>query len=200
MTSEPTFHSLFWLLLGAVLVMRLYFVVRLRQRGERLLPDRKAIQQEGQRLFIFRLTSWLLMLGLLVSYALNLAWMDRFLIGIPDGLRWLGFIVGVISVLFWTWTQITLGREWSPQLHLQEKHTLITAGPYAHIRHPMYTSIVGFGVGLALIAANWIFVVLAALVIAGLFLRIPREEQMLIEEFGETYRAYMQRTGSWYPR
>jgi protein-S-isoprenylcysteine O-methyltransferase Ste14 len=115
-------------------------------------------------------------------------------------LRWAGFALGVTSILFWTWTQVTLGKEWTPQLQLREKHYLVTSSPYAHIRHPMYTAISGFGLGLALVSTNAVFVALAALVIAGLFLRIPQEAKMLIDEFGEAYWVYMRHTGRLFPR
>ncbi len=200
MTPESTFHILFWVLFGGVLLMRLFYIVRVRQAGERVLPDQRAIEREGAALFTFRLVSWLLMIGILASYALNLSWLDAFHIVLPDWLRWAGFALGLTSILFWTWTQMALGNEWSPQLQLREGHHLVSSGPYAHIRHPMYTGMAGFGLGLALVSANWIFVGLATMVIAGLVFRIPQEEKMLTAEFGEEYRAYMRRTGSWLPR
>ncbi len=200
MNTESTFRILFWILFGAVLIMRFYFLSRLRRSGERVMPDQQAIAHEGKGLFIFRLASWFLMLGILISYALALSWLDAFHIAIVDWLRWVGFGLGLVSVLFWTWTQVTLGNDWSPQLMLREKHRLITTGPYAHIRHPMYTGMVGFGTGLALVGANWIFVALAVLVVVGLVLRIPQEEKMLIAEFGQDYRSYMQGTGRLIPR
>ena len=86
------------------------------------------------------------------------------------------------------------------QLRLSETHHLVTTGLYAHARHPMYTGIAGFAVGLALVSANWVFVVLVVLIIVGLVFRIPKEEKMLIEEFGQAYRDYMQRTGSLFPK
>lgn len=58
----------------------------------------------------------------------------------------------------------------------------------------------GYGASLALVTANWVFVILAVLVIAGLVARVSKEEQMMIEEFGETYRAYAQRTRRFFPR
>lgn len=200
MTSESTYRILFWVLFGAILLMRVYFIFRLQQSGERVLPDKKAIEHEGRGLFAFRLASWFLMIGILVSYALNLSWIDALHIALPDWLRWAGFVLGLLSILFWTWTQLALGKDWSSQLHLREEHHLVTTGPYTYIRHPMYTAIFGFGAGLAFVSANWIFVILTALVIVGLLLRIPREETMLIEEFGDEYQTYMQHTGSWFPR
>jgi protein-S-isoprenylcysteine O-methyltransferase Ste14 len=200
MTPESTFRILFWILFGAVLVMRFYFIFRVGTANEQVLPDQKAIEHEGKGLFAFRLASWFAMIAVLASYALNLSWLDRFHIIFPDGLRWAGFALVVISILFWTWTQVALGKDWSPQLQLRYDHHLVTTGPYAHIRHPMYTAITGFGVGLALVGANWIFVALVVLVVVGMALRIPKEEKMLINEFGDEYRSYMQRTGSLLPR
>lgn len=200
MTPESTFYILFWILFGGVLLMRFYFIRLVRRSGERILPNQQAIRQEGRILFAFRLASWFLMIAILVSYAFNLPWLATFNITLLDWLRWAGFVLGIVSIAFWTWTQVVLRENWSPQLHLREKHQLITTGPYAYIRHPMYAAISGFGLGLALVSANWILLALAAMVIVGLVFRVPQEEKMLIEEFGEAYREYMQHTGSWFPR
>jgi protein-S-isoprenylcysteine O-methyltransferase Ste14 len=59
---------------------------------------------------------------------------------------------------------------------------------------------IGYGAGLALVAANWVFVVLAVAMLAGLAARVPKEEQMMLKEFGEEYEAYMQKTGRFWPK
>jgi protein-S-isoprenylcysteine O-methyltransferase Ste14 len=53
---------------------------------------------------------------------------------------------------------------------------------------------------LALLTANWIFVILTVVTIAGLVARVPKEEQMMIQEFGEEYKAYVQKTGRFFPK
>jgi len=126
MTLESIFRILFWVLFGAVLLMRFYFIFRLRQVGQRVLPDQQAIAHEGTGLFAFRLASWFLMIGILLSYALNLAWMDSFAIAVPDWLRWVGFVFGLVSILFWTWTQAALGTQWSPQLRRRGLNVIFT--------------------------------------------------------------------------
>jgi protein-S-isoprenylcysteine O-methyltransferase Ste14 len=63
----------------------------------------------------------------------------------------------------------------------------------------MYSSLFGLGAAFALVTANWVFVALALVVIAGLFARVPREEQMMLAEFGDEYREYMHRTGRYFP-
>jgi len=196
MTTESAFRIAFWVLFGGVFVMRVYFSLQVRRAGERVMPDREAIKRERRGMFAIRVLMFFLLLAWLALYAINPAWMEVLSVPFPGWLRWMGFALGLASLGFWAWTQVALGKEWSPQLQLREEHHLVATGPYARIRHPLYTAMIGYGTSLALVTANWVFVVLAVAVIAGLFARVPKEEQMMIEEFGEEYKAYMQRTGS----
>jgi len=200
MTTESTFRLAFWILLGVLLLIRAYSAFRVRQAGERFLPDRAAIEREGRGMFAIRFVGFFILIALLVFYALNPPWIQALLIPFPPWLRWLGFFLGLTSLALMAWTQVELGTQWSAQLQLREEHHLVTTGPYARVRHPMYTAMFGWGIALALVTAHWIFVVLAVLAIAGLIARVPREEQMMIEEFGEEYKAYMQRTGRFFPK
>ncbi len=200
MTAESVFRVAFWILFAGVLAMRGYFSVRVRRAGERVMPDREAIRREGQGLFVVRVLMFFLLLVWLVIYAINPGRTEFLSIPFPGWLRWLGFALGLVSLGFWVWTQMALGKEWSPQLQVRREHHLVTTGPYARIRHPLYTAMIGYGIGVALVTANWVFVVLTGLAIAGLAARVPKEEKMMIEEFGEEYRAYMRRTGRFFPK
>jgi protein-S-isoprenylcysteine O-methyltransferase Ste14 len=164
------------------------------------MPDREAVEREGRGMFAVRVVLFLLLLGWLALYAINPSWMGVLSVPFPDWLRWVGFALGLVSLGFWSWTQVALGKEWSPQLQLREEHHLVTTGPYSRIRHPLYTGMLGYGTGFALVTANWVFVVLVVAIIAGLFARVPKEEQMMIEEFGEEYKAYMHKTGRFFPK
>jgi protein-S-isoprenylcysteine O-methyltransferase Ste14 len=200
MQAEGAFRMAFWVLFGGLLVMRGYFAVGVRRAGERLLPDQEAVEREGRGTFAARAVGFLLLMAWLVLYALNPPWMRALAISLPDWLRWAGFALGLASLGLWTWTQPELGKEWSPQLQLREEHRLVTAGPYAWARHPLYTAMFGWAASLALLTANWVFVALAALSIVGTVARVAREEEMMLEEFGEEYRTYRQRTGRFFPR
>ena len=200
MLSQTPFRIAFWVLMGLVFAMRAYFLSRVRQAGAPVLPDRGAVQREGVFIFAFRLLGFFLLVGLLGLYALQPDVIETLSIQIPAWLRWIGFVLGLASAVLWTWVQFALGKQWSAQLRLQEGHCLITTGPYSSVRHPMYTAIFGFAMGLALLTANGLFVILALLVIVGLIVRVPREEQMMVEAFGEEYRAYMRRTGRFFPK
>jgi hypothetical protein len=57
---------------------------------------------------------------------------------------------------------------------------------------------IGYGISLALVTANYFFIVFAITIIVGICARVPKEEQMIIKEFGEEYNVYMQRTGRFF--
>jgi protein-S-isoprenylcysteine O-methyltransferase Ste14 len=200
MTTESTFRAAFWVLFGAIGVMRVYFSLRVRQAGERLMPDRQAIEREGRGMFAARVVAFFLLMALLAFYALDAPWLAALSFPLPAWLRWAGFALGLVSLALWTWTQAALGTEWSAQLQLRAEHHLVTTGPYARVRHPLYTAMFGVGMAFALVTANWVFAFLAVAAIAGLVARVPREEQMMIKEFGDQYREYKARTGRFFPR
>ena len=200
MISEQLFRILFWILILGVLIMRIVFTLRVRLAGERVMPDRAAVKREGKLQFAVRVFSFFTLLGLLGAYAFFPGSLSAFSFPIPEALRWLGFLLGLAGLGIWIRAQIALGREWSPQLQLREKHRLVTAGPYARMRHPIYSGMMVWAGGLALTSANWIFVAIALLVGAVFFVRVPREEQMMIDEFGDEYREYMKRTGRVLPK
>ena len=200
MSTETIFRFAFWVLLAGVLVMRIAFALRVRRAGERVMPDRQAVEREGKGMFAFRVLMGCLLLAWLVVYAINPPWLEALSVPLPDWLRWAGFALGLASLGLWTWTQVALGKEWSPQLQLRDEHHLVTTGPYTRVRHPLYTAMIGYGIGLALVTANWGFIVLAVVIIAGSVARLPREEQMMIERFGDEYTTYMRRTGRFFPK
>ena len=88
-----------------------------------------------------------------------------------------------------------LGKNWSPTLEIREGHTFISSGIYQKIRHPMYTAFWLWSAAQALILPNWIAGPGGIIAFGIIYiLRVNQEEQMMIEWFGEDYRAYMQRT------
>ena len=112
-----------------------------------------------------------------------------------------GMIILAMAVwLFWR-SHADLGRNWSPSLELREGHELVTEGVYRSVRHPMYASMWLWGVAQALLLQNWVAGWVSLVMFMPLYLlRVPREERMMLDEFGEEYRAYMDRTGRVIPR
>lgn len=94
-----------------------------------------------------------------------------------------------------------LGKNWSPSLQVREGHDLVTDGVYKHIRHPMYTSQLLWVLAQPLLLQNWIAGWASLFPFLALYLlRAPREEQMMREQFGEAYDAYVYRTGRILPK
>ena len=201
MSTETSFRIAFLILFVILITMRVYFMVRVRRSGGQIMPDGQAVAREGGRgVLVIRVIGFFALMIFLVMYFLGANWIDAFPFPLPGWLRWTGFALGVVAVIFWTWTQVTLDTQWSAQLQLTKAHHLVTTGPYARIRHPLYAGIFGWCVALSLLTANWIFVAVCVLSILGLLWRVPKEEQMMIEAFGDEYKAYMQRTGRFFPK
>lgn len=102
--------------------------------------------------------------------------------------------------LFWR-SHADLGQNWSPIPRILRGQSLVTGGVYGRIRHPMYAGHWLGAVAQALLIPNWI----AGASFVGLFLvfyllRVPREERLMLEFFGERYRDYMTRTNRLTPR
>jgi len=89
-------------------------------------------------------------------------------------------------------SHVDLGRNWSISLEVRDHHALVKNGVYRLIRHPMYSSFFLLGVAQVLLLPNW-FAGGSGLVGAGILyaFRVRREEQMMLESFGEEYRTYM---------
>jgi protein-S-isoprenylcysteine O-methyltransferase Ste14 len=102
--------------------------------------------------------------------------------------------------LFWR-AHRDLGAYWSPSLEIGEQQRLVTQGVYHLIRHPMYSSELLWGIGQVLMLHNWIVGPGGLVTFVFLyFLRVPKEERMMLDHFGDEYRAYSSRTGRFLPR
>jgi protein-S-isoprenylcysteine O-methyltransferase Ste14 len=116
-------------------------------------------------------------------------------------IRWVGVLISCLGVAGEIWAALALGASYSPALRIAEERTVVTAGPYRWIRHPLYAFWLPTMLGWGIAAGNW-FVLLsgAVLILVLLVVRVPREEEMMLEGFGDAYREYMTSTGRFIPR
>jgi protein-S-isoprenylcysteine O-methyltransferase Ste14 len=98
------------------------------------------------------------------------------------------------------WARRHLGEFWSARVALKMDHELIQSGPYARVRHPIYSGMLLALIGTALFVGEWRALVGVALVFVAHWQKARREETLLAGQFGPAYEDYRQRTGSLLPR
>jgi len=109
--------------------------------------------------------------------------------------RWLFFVLGLVLMATGTavraWAVVVLGRYFTVEVRVQPGQTVVDRGPYRWVRHPAYTGLIVFLVGVGLALTNWLsLIVLAVVPTAGLLVRIRSEERVLDAALGEDYRRY----------
>jgi protein-S-isoprenylcysteine O-methyltransferase Ste14 len=115
------------------------------------------------------------------------------------------YFVGLAAGLAAFWLRAAaaraLGRWWTKQIELRSDQPLIRTGPFARVRHPIYAAaILELLSPLIMLQATWSWLVFGFIFLPALIVRIRREEQALIEHFGEPYRAYIREIPALLPR
>ena len=181
---------------GALIIQIVIRAPLNKMRKQEKMSERRFTDQE-------KILLGLLALGGLVAPIIYAAtdWLDFADYTLPTWAGWLGVLL-IAGALFIFWrAHADLGLNWSPTLEIREKHELITRGIYGVIRHPMYASQWLLVIAQPLLLHNWIAGFLNLLVFIPFYLlRVKAEEQLMIEQFGDQYRAYMQKVGAVFPK
>jgi len=176
MDEELLFRILF------IAIYAAFFGVRIRYRVESVRREPEQRYQTYSVATKFLILAILGYFASIILYMLSNPWTAWSQIALPTWLRWLGVLGATSSILLVAWIHRELGRQYSAEFAIQKEHTLVTTGPYARTRHPMYTTLNAI---LVIVPFPWI---------------ARAEEEMLLETFGEDYREYMRRTGRFFPR
>jgi protein-S-isoprenylcysteine O-methyltransferase Ste14 len=193
--TRSIFTAVYFIELIAASIVRGAYTLRDRRRLEgRRQPETASVE------------AWLLFLAFLAMFVLPLIyaltpWLHWADYQLPDWMGWSGALLFAAGIwLLWR-SHADLGRAWSAIAEIQVGQKLVTDGVYRHVRHPMYSAHLLWGLGQVLLLQNWVvgpsMLAAQALLMA---VRLPREERLLLTEFGESYRAYKQRTGLFFPR
>lgn len=150
-----------------------------------------------QMLFIL---STIGMVAVPLLYSLT-PYLSAFSFPLPDTIRIAGGAVYLAALALMLLVLRELNSDWSMAVELKEDHRLVTSGPYHSVRHPMYTAFTLMMVGQFFLTANWLaggFGIVAWAVFC--IVRIPREEAMMLDAFGDEYRDYAAKTGKILPK
>jgi len=123
---------------------------------------------------------------------------NRFLPNLP-WVRYLGIFLLWVGIGFAIWARYHLGEYWSARVTIKVDHKLIDSGPYAYVRHPIYSGILLGLIGTALAVGKWRAVVAFLVILIVYVLKARREEGMLAEQLGDPYVEYKKRTGMLIP-
>jgi protein-S-isoprenylcysteine O-methyltransferase Ste14 len=109
--------------------------------------------------------------------------------------RWLGVGLSALGYALIFWSGLALGRQYSADVTIQSGHQLITGSIYRYIRNPRYLGIIALAVGISCVFRSWIGLAASVVFLAVLLFRIRDEEQVLHQEFGAEWEAYL--SSSW---
>ena len=110
-----------------------------------------------------------------------------------DGAYALAFVT-FLGIAFAWWARLHLGRLWSGAITRKEGHRIVDTGPYAIVRHPIYTGLGLSTIATAAVVGTVVAIAGAALILAGMWLKARIEERFLSVELGETaYAGYRAR-------
>ena len=127
----------------------------------------------------------------------------------PLGLRfapesaWLrisGIVLTFVGAGIAIWARYSLGQYWSARVTLKVDHQLIRSGPYAWVRHPLYSGLLLAMAGTALVVGEWRAVLGVVLAVMEFSRKAAKEEALLASEFGDQYQEFRKRTGFLVPR
>ena len=118
---------------------------------------------------------------------------DRLVVPHTTSSAWSGVFLCVSGLVFAIWARLILGRNWSGVITLKEGHELIERGPYRIARHPIYTGILAMFAGTAIVIGYFGGLIGLVLVFVSFWVKLKREEDLMLEHFPTKYAAYQRR-------
>ena len=165
-----------------------------KQRGK--MPRRG----DGAAFLIPQVIITLATLGWLLTYLIAPRWIAWSQVQLPQWMRFGGAGLGVATIGLFIWMFKHLGANVTATAQTRPDAQLVTTGPYRWIRHPMYAFGLIWFLAIVVLTASWFIAITGTAGFSFLLIRCRREEANLIEKFGDEYRAYMRRTGRFFPR
>ncbi|HEY7002282.1 MAG TPA: isoprenylcysteine carboxylmethyltransferase family protein [Candidatus Udaeobacter sp.] len=119
--------------------------------------------------------------------------LDWLVIPHTKSIAWSGACLCICGLVFAIWARVILGRNWSGVVTLKEEHELIERGPYRIVRHPIYTGMLGMFAGTAIVIGYLGGFLGLLLAFASFWLKLKREEDLMLKQFPNKYAAYQLR-------
>jgi protein-S-isoprenylcysteine O-methyltransferase Ste14 len=187
------FEFVYW---GAIITEMIIRAPISRKQRKEAKSERRVTTQEKVLLGLLFLAMFFVPL-----FYSSTTWFDFANYTLPGWAGWVGVALMIFAIFIFWRAHADLGLNWSPSLEIRTGHKLITNGIFNYIRHPMYASQWIWVIAQPLLLQNWIAGWLNLVVfIVFYFLRVKAEEQLMLEQFGDQYRSYMQKVGAVFPK
>ena|SRR5215472_15099533 len=138
----------------------------------------------------------------LESLAIFMAFVFRIPFDAPPGVVRIGgsVLFAVVAVIL-SWTAVRhLGRQFRVHAGLYHDHELVRTGPYAIVRHPIYSSLLAMLGSTLFLLTPWEWAVVAlTLFVAGTEIRVRTEDRLLASRFGAEFTAYQRAVPAYIP-
>jgi protein-S-isoprenylcysteine O-methyltransferase Ste14 len=149
---------------------------------------------------LLRLILLFLMFTLLLTDRLRVGPLGRRFVPDDSWIRSVGIALTVAGLGLSVWARRHLGEYWSDKVALKVDHQLIRSGPYAFLRHPIYSGVLLGVAGSALAIGEWRGIVVFAVMTFNYWLKARREERILSGQFGESFANYKRQAGFLTPK
>ena len=111
-----------------------------------------------------------------------------------------GFSLALIGMAATWWARVELGQYWSDRVIVQTDHQLVRTGPYAYMRHPIYSGVLLAVLGTALVVGEWRGVLAFLILLTNYAIKAKKEERILTERFSDEFRQHQREAGFLLPR
>jgi len=174
-----------------LLFIILCFLIQITFWVSKLSSNKKTVKNTGggaMRFFFYFFIALFIYLQYSVGFLSIKLWPNTFVIKI------LADIVTFAGMLIMLWARKALDKNWSANIVLKEGHELISSGPYAFVRHPIYTGLSLMVLGVVIYVNTLAFTIFFILFFFGAYYKAKKEEKLLISHFGNKYVEYKKNT------
>jgi protein-S-isoprenylcysteine O-methyltransferase Ste14 len=164
--------------------------------------DAAAAPQTGEPHFfrVMRLSVLGTTFALLFWQRLAIGFLGRRFVADFSALDYSGFVATLAGLGIATWARIHLGRNWSDKVVIQAGHQLIRTGPYARLRHPIYSGVLLGVLGTAMVLGEWRGVMAFLLLLTNYAVKARKEDRVLAQSFGAEFDEHKRRAGFLLPK
>lgn len=189
MNQEQLVRILQW----AWIVFGLYWLMAARR-----VKAARTVESPAYR--VFRLLLLIITFTLLFAKWTAVGFLGRPFLPRRQPLAYVGLVSALAGLAIAVWARLSLGQYWSDKIVLKVDHRLVRSGPYARLRHPIYSGVLLGVAGSALLVGEWRGALAFLLLLTSYVVKARREDKILAEAFPKEFGDHKKSAGFLWPR